>query len=206
MGGSSIADPTAYVATSAKKLRSQHSNPRRTAPMHTFSTRAPLADRSAPGGDDSKVISKQIGWLNKSGLLVDRISYNEVSETLTTIGVEASLKIIKDCENKGSGVKNPTAYILAAAKRVSSMRSDGDGAQWDNKRQRTREDSRSPQHRDRNASFRGRSGHRNDSRSRSSSRSWSKSRSRSWNRRRSRSRSRIRSRSRSRRRSGSRGR
>merc|ERR1740123_1997185 len=69
---------------------------------------------------DAKTISGMVGRINSTVALTEKISYSDVKLPLDMIGLEAAKKILKDIENSAGAIKNPTSYIIAAAKRASS--------------------------------------------------------------------------------------
>merc|ERR1719456_419243 len=66
---------------------------------------------ASPTTEEGKKISAQLGWLNNSGILMERVSYSDVKEVLEKCGADAALKILNDLENSAGVVANPTNYI-----------------------------------------------------------------------------------------------
>eukprot|EP00927_Polykrikos_kofoidii_P055623 TRINITY_DN49839_c0_g1_i1.p2 TRINITY_DN49839_c0_g1~~TRINITY_DN49839_c0_g1_i1.p2 ORF type:complete len:182 (+),score=38.25 TRINITY_DN49839_c0_g1_i1:91-636(+) len=85
---------------------------------------------------DSKV-RKTIGWYNSHGNLAAPISYPEVVGDLSKLSVWEQLQIVNQLEEKGSTIKDPTAWICKAAQKHSKSgkgSGKGDGQQkWANK-------------------------------------------------------------------------
>eukprot|EP00929_Paragymnodinium_shiwhaense_P109317 TRINITY_DN7572_c2_g2_i1.p1 TRINITY_DN7572_c2_g2~~TRINITY_DN7572_c2_g2_i1.p1 ORF type:complete len:283 (+),score=77.26 TRINITY_DN7572_c2_g2_i1:80-928(+) len=67
----------------------------------------------AASGLDEKV-KKTIGWYNRSGLLTSEIRFDEVSSALAQVDTKTALEILKGLETKGSGIRNPSAWIAKA--------------------------------------------------------------------------------------------
>lgn len=79
-----------------------------------------FAPNVSPEGEDGRKISQAVGWLNKSGTLMQPLSYSDVKPHLEAIDVTAAQKILEDLEQSAHVVKDPTKYVTAAAKRIAS--------------------------------------------------------------------------------------
>jgi len=76
-------------------------------------------EAKAPAGDEnSKTISKMVGRLNKYSPLMQQISYSDIKEPLELVGLEVAMKILQDIEMNPMNIKDPTNYVIAAAKRA----------------------------------------------------------------------------------------
>eukprot|EP00930_Biecheleria_cincta_P004973 TRINITY_DN10589_c0_g2_i1.p1 TRINITY_DN10589_c0_g2~~TRINITY_DN10589_c0_g2_i1.p1 ORF type:complete len:848 (+),score=167.20 TRINITY_DN10589_c0_g2_i1:35-2545(+) len=64
----------------------------------------------------STKISRKIGWLNSHGGLAGEIRYNEVKDYLGKLGDQGAMVILQNLEERGAHVREPTAYIVTAAK------------------------------------------------------------------------------------------
>eukprot|EP00929_Paragymnodinium_shiwhaense_P039450 TRINITY_DN20706_c0_g1_i1.p1 TRINITY_DN20706_c0_g1~~TRINITY_DN20706_c0_g1_i1.p1 ORF type:complete len:723 (-),score=114.61 TRINITY_DN20706_c0_g1_i1:146-2236(-) len=109
--GGSVKNPTAYVAAAATRAAGGRGMQAPRGRSDSFS------DYGSP--DDGRRISRQIGWLNNNVGLKERISYNDVADTLEAIDVAQAMKILKDLENRADTVENPTGYVMKAAQRVA---------------------------------------------------------------------------------------
>lgn len=72
---------------------------------------------TVPSAQSTK-LSRRIGWLNANGGLAGPIQFSEVAELLSGIGDVEAMRILKDVEEKGAQVRDPTAYLKAAARRA----------------------------------------------------------------------------------------
>jgi len=63
----------------------------------------------------STKLSKRIGWLNKNVELTAEVQYSEVKDLLTQVGDAGAMRILAELEGKGIAVRDPTAYVKAAA-------------------------------------------------------------------------------------------
>lgn len=77
--------------------------------------------------DASRKISKHVGWLNHNGGLLEPLSYHDVRELLEMCDQRTAMKILKDLQDNAPKVKNPTAYVGAAAQRVLGGGGGGGG-------------------------------------------------------------------------------
>lgn len=77
-------------------------------------------EAKSPLDDQGKQISGLVGRLNNSVPLVEKLSYSDIKEPLEACGLEAALKILKDVEQSPHSIKNPTSYVIAAARRAVS--------------------------------------------------------------------------------------
>lgn len=127
--GDSIKDPTGYVSKAAKNAGAGMMM----APPSMMYTRPAAVKRprelsagvekASPSGESGKKISQAVGWLNKSGTLMQPLMYSEVKPFLEAIDISAAQKILEDLERAGHKINDPTGYVTAAAKRAAS----GDG-------------------------------------------------------------------------------
>mmetsp|Transcript_23209 Transcript_23209/g.65584 ORF Transcript_23209/g.65584 Transcript_23209/m.65584 type:complete len:503 (-) Transcript_23209:111-1619(-) len=65
--------------------------------------------------DPTGKIGRQVGWLNKNITLTELISYSDVVEPLSLIDVTMAMAILKELEQKGGEIHNPTQWICSAA-------------------------------------------------------------------------------------------
>jgi len=68
----------------------------------------------------SKLLSRAIGQLNKTGMLQEPIKYDEAIGVLSAIPEAAAIGLIKQLESKADEVKTPTGWLASAAKRYAS--------------------------------------------------------------------------------------
>eukprot|EP00929_Paragymnodinium_shiwhaense_P109316 TRINITY_DN7572_c2_g1_i1.p1 TRINITY_DN7572_c2_g1~~TRINITY_DN7572_c2_g1_i1.p1 ORF type:complete len:312 (+),score=90.71 TRINITY_DN7572_c2_g1_i1:65-1000(+) len=71
-------------------------------------------------GVDEKV-RRTIGWYNHSGLLVQEIRFDEVSSALSQVGQKQALEILKGLETKGPSIRNPSAWIVSACRKLGAQ-------------------------------------------------------------------------------------
>jgi len=60
-------------------------------------------------------VRKTIGWYNKNGGLASAIHYRTVAPYLEALNPREALKILKELEEKGDTIRDPTAWIKRAA-------------------------------------------------------------------------------------------
>merc|ERR1711920_1052911 len=92
--------------------------------------------RGSRQDEESKAISRQIGQMNASGDLAERISYVEVQAPLQRCSFVVAMKILQDLVANAHNVQNPTNYILAAAKNALGQNGAGranGAAKWERK-------------------------------------------------------------------------
>jgi len=97
-----VEKPTAYVIAAARRL---------------------IANASAGPAwamDTTGKISRQVGWLNRNLELQDPIIFDEVIGPLVMIDVSSAMRVLKDFEEKHENVEKPTAFIIAAARRIQA--------------------------------------------------------------------------------------
>jgi len=94
--GRSVKDPTGYIR---------------------FKLKAKLAAMGTsleePADEETRIL-KRVEWLNDYGGLLQDIDYNQVAAALQAAGVEHAMTVLKELEDKRSGVQDPNAFILAA--------------------------------------------------------------------------------------------
>lgn len=79
----------------------------------------PHGHAAAPGiKKEGTKLSKRIGWLNSHGGLTAQIKFSEVGEILDALGDTGAMKVLKDVEEKGAQIRDPTAYLKTAARRA----------------------------------------------------------------------------------------
>eukprot|EP00930_Biecheleria_cincta_P047697 TRINITY_DN3311_c0_g1_i1.p1 TRINITY_DN3311_c0_g1~~TRINITY_DN3311_c0_g1_i1.p1 ORF type:complete len:464 (-),score=106.22 TRINITY_DN3311_c0_g1_i1:125-1480(-) len=78
--------------------------------------------------EDEKRITRTIGWLNNNIDLAAKISCADVMEPLSKLDTSTSLQILKDLELSSETVENPTAYVIAAARRAADKKGASDSA------------------------------------------------------------------------------
>merc|ERR1712228_338610 len=77
--------------------------------------------------DPTGKIGKTIGWINKNAGLQQPLSYKDTVEGLSACKTSDAMKILKDLEEKGTDIKNPTAYVTKAAGRAAMGGGGGGG-------------------------------------------------------------------------------
>merc|ERR1711879_673550 len=105
----SIKDPTNWIIAAAKRKGGGRGSKVLTPSKRT-------AKGSGSGGNS---ISKCVGRLNKSLNLETSISYKDVVEPLTELGEEVACKLLDEFEEKHATIKDPTKWIISAAKRMA---------------------------------------------------------------------------------------
>lgn len=79
----------------------------------------PQGNAALPGiKKEGTKLSKRIGWLNNHGGLTAQIKFSEVGEILDALGDAGAMKVLKDVEEKGAKIRDPTAYLKTAARRA----------------------------------------------------------------------------------------
>lgn len=76
----------------------------------------------------SNVMSKTIGWLNKSGTLAQPISFADVAGPLAALGDMAAGQLLHELGDSAGQVRDPTAWLLSAANKY------GGGGAWGGKK------------------------------------------------------------------------
>lgn len=131
--GAAIADPTGYVVTGANNARGSGAALPGVASLNAVAAR-PVAlvsnqlkrtwheEAAKPAADDeeAKQIARNVGRINCTVAMAEKLSYSDVKPHLEACGLEAASKILKDLEASAGSVKSPTSYVIAAAKRASS--------------------------------------------------------------------------------------
>lgn len=101
----SIKDPTAWLISAANKAAQG-------GPKKFFK-----GSSKGKGGRDK--VAMTIGWLNKQGELQQEIRYDEVGPLLSALGGGAG-KLLKELDNAKDTIKNPTAWLVSAARRAGA--------------------------------------------------------------------------------------
>lgn len=70
--------------------------------------------------DYGKMISKAVGRLNHYAGLAQPITYSEVKPLLESLDIDSAQKVLEDLEKQAYKVKDPTNYIVRAAKRIAA--------------------------------------------------------------------------------------
>lgn len=70
--------------------------------------------------DPTKKIARQVGWLNKNASLKAKLSYSDIVEPLSRLDITSAMRILKDLEEMGSQIDNPTGYVGSAAARAGA--------------------------------------------------------------------------------------
>jgi len=68
--------------------------------------------------EGAKKVRRTIGWYNHNGGLAGPIIYKNIRDTIEAINPREALKILKGLEDKGTTIRNPTAWVQRAAERV----------------------------------------------------------------------------------------
>eukprot|EP00929_Paragymnodinium_shiwhaense_P080831 TRINITY_DN42185_c0_g3_i1.p1 TRINITY_DN42185_c0_g3~~TRINITY_DN42185_c0_g3_i1.p1 ORF type:complete len:426 (-),score=94.37 TRINITY_DN42185_c0_g3_i1:141-1418(-) len=119
---STVENPTAYVAAAARRAGGGY--------RQGGETRWANHDQPAQYMSEAqrRQISKQIGWLNQNMECENTISYSDVIDVLSAVGLNAAMKILKDLEQSAASVQKPTNYIIVAARRRLSAGQEGQPA------------------------------------------------------------------------------
>lgn len=64
-------------------------------------------------------ISKRVTWLNNAAGFAGALNRDKVLEVAGTLEVRETMRVLKDLEEKGSQVRDPTAYVTAALRKAS---------------------------------------------------------------------------------------
>eukprot|EP00930_Biecheleria_cincta_P083854 TRINITY_DN73363_c0_g1_i1.p1 TRINITY_DN73363_c0_g1~~TRINITY_DN73363_c0_g1_i1.p1 ORF type:complete len:632 (+),score=122.92 TRINITY_DN73363_c0_g1_i1:124-2019(+) len=102
-----VNNPTNYILAAAARASGRGSGERGVTDSHAVALRNEV--------DPTGKIGRQVGWLNKHANLQEKVSYNDVVEPLSLLDVTSAMKILKDVEEGGAKIRNPTAYIVRAA-------------------------------------------------------------------------------------------
>lgn len=135
-----VEKPTSYVVAAASRLlptftpgtarannkRPATWSPALPAPHQAPAPRAapptmvanPTAPNASPTDEDGRKISRQVAWLNQHAGLPERISYSDVKDALEACDLRTAMRILKDCENMRTTVRNPTSYVVASAEKA----------------------------------------------------------------------------------------
>lgn len=108
---STVRDPTAYVLSAAQRAAQN------TAPMGGFNMGGGFG---IGGGMNSLAVDKlkkRVGWMNHNLTLASPLQYDEVSKYLLGMDAKVVMDLLKNLEENAAEVKDPNAYIIAAARR-----------------------------------------------------------------------------------------
>jgi hypothetical protein len=67
--------------------------------------------------EEDQKIRKRIGWMNANAGLQGPLMYDKASTSLLALPSMAAMEILKNLEEKAAEVRDPTGYVIAAAKR-----------------------------------------------------------------------------------------
>lgn len=67
----------------------------------------------------SSQISKRIGWINGHVDLAMPLLYSQVKDALTQLGDNEAMRVLKNVERQAASIRDPTGYVIAAARRLS---------------------------------------------------------------------------------------
>jgi len=68
------------------------------------------------GAEDNSIVAKRIRLLNASGQLAQPITYSQVKDALSSLGVAQAMTILKGLEDVAEDVCDPTAYVRTAVR------------------------------------------------------------------------------------------
>jgi len=111
----SVKDPTAWVTSAIRK----EGGGAVVVPWGNISIpQVPVSGGGFRDDLDQK-LRKRVGWLNNQGGFENRIQYAKVAEA--AIGVEESVvfKVLKNLEEKGTTINEPTSWVTAALRKES---------------------------------------------------------------------------------------
>jgi len=103
-----VKDPTAWVCAGLRKK-----------------DRQALTHYEEPS--DQK-LRKRIGWLNNEGGFANGLNYNKVAEASAGVSQPDVMRILKELEDKKDQVKDPTAYVTAAMRKLGGGAGPGGSA------------------------------------------------------------------------------
>lgn len=69
--------------------------------------------------DPTGKIGRQVAWLNKNVPMVAQISFSDVVEPLSKIDVTIAMAILKEVEQGGGAIPDPTGHVLMSAERAA---------------------------------------------------------------------------------------
>jgi len=121
-----VKDPNAWVCSALRKAGGGGQSPAG-APFSAWGGGPPQAAWAPPsgggysapmrGGDDGK-LRKRVEWLNNQGGFGNSLDTAKVLEAASGADVQQVMKVLKDAEEKKDSVKNPTAYVTAALRKL----------------------------------------------------------------------------------------
>jgi len=125
-----IKDPTAWVCTGLRRAGGQQSmaGP----PMQMMSPSPygmPFAGHGSFGAsmdrDTESKLHKRIKWLNDKGGFSDALTFDKVKEAAQGVDPTSIMKVLKDLEEKKDTVKDPTAYVSSALRKLGGGKGGG---------------------------------------------------------------------------------
>jgi len=77
--------------------------------------------------DTESKLHKRIKWLNGTGGFNDSLSFDKVKEAASGVDGKAMMQVLKDLEEKKDTVKDPTAYVSSALRKLGGGGGKGGG-------------------------------------------------------------------------------
>jgi len=120
-----INDPTSWIVAAAQKQIARQGGPAAQQGGNAFGGPAQggfggFGGMGSFGGfsEGDEKVKKTIGWYNHQGGLQQPIHYKEVAPLLQAVGSSTALQILKNLEQKGPTITNPTAWVASAARKL----------------------------------------------------------------------------------------
>merc|ERR1712126_49405 len=110
-----VEHPTAYVVAAASRVAPSTALQ---GDKRAWVPGVATMPNAKPFSDDQRRIARQVGWLNQHAGLIERISYSDVKEPLEALDLHTAMRLMKDIETMFQVIRNPTAYLLSAARRA----------------------------------------------------------------------------------------
>mmetsp|Transcript_44556 Transcript_44556/g.85686 ORF Transcript_44556/g.85686 Transcript_44556/m.85686 type:complete len:1006 (-) Transcript_44556:63-3080(-) len=104
--GLGLDDPVTYIRAAAQRAK------------------AVAAAQAADEGDDVAKLTKRLKWLNQFAGLHRKINIDEVVGALYCLGLPQSMAILRDLQERGPRVTDPTSHIKVAIQRANGLRVD----------------------------------------------------------------------------------
>lgn len=130
--GSEVKDPTAYVTSALRKVGGGGGQKRSWAADEAAPAQKRQKGSSGWGDDLERKLKKRVGWLNKEGGFGNNLVYDKIVEAAVGLDENSVMKILKNLEEKGASVNDPTSWVTAALRKEGGGRGGGGGGTWSN--------------------------------------------------------------------------
>lgn len=119
-----VRDPTGYVIAAARREAGRsHSEELQQTPRAWKSADAPAVPAILPvssGAKEQERIRRRVVWLNDNIPLVLPLIYERIAPELELAGYHHALELLNDLEEHVGNIRDPNAYIVAAARRLTA--------------------------------------------------------------------------------------